>query len=301
MTMPNFFIIGAPSCGTTSLHYYLQQHPQIFMSKLKEPHFFSFSDKQFKEINIGNTSYKELIVNSLEEYESLFAEVSDELAVGEASASYIYSVETPKRIKECLPQAKLIVILRNPVDRAYSNYIRCIRNGHESIKNFRDALEQEPIRIQNNWAPKWFYKTKGFYYEQLKRYFDYFPKEQIMVCLHDQLTNQPELLIKNIFDFLEVDASFTPNMSERKNISVIPKYKRLNDFLISSHPIKRFLKLVLPQKVTNKAIKTVRNANLYKPNISYEIKHELILEYKADILKLQELINRDLAAWLTII
>ena len=296
--MPNFFIIGAPSCGTTSLHYYVQQHPQTFMSRVKEPHFFSFSDKQFGKMNIGTKLYEEIRVSTLEEYESLFDEVSNEIAIGEASASYIYSVEVPQRIKNSISEAKFIVILRNPVDRAYSNYIRCVKNGHEPINNFADALKQEPIRIQNNWSPKWFYKAKGFYYEQLKIYFEVFQKKEIMVCLHDELKNKPESLMKSIFNFLEVDNDFIPNMSEKKNISVIPKYKNINNILSSSHPIKSFFKPMVSKKLGNKLVKTIKKANMHKPDISLEIRQKLTLEYQADILKLQDLIDRDLSKWL---
>lgn len=296
--MPSFFIIGASSCGTTSLYHYLKQHPQIYMSPAKEPHYFSFSDKRFSPVKLKSKIYEQSSINSLEEYQKLFMGRTDEVAVGESSASYIYSVDASQRIYELVPNAKIIAILRNPVDRAYSNYLRCVRDGHECILDFTKALSLEPTRIQNNWSPKWFYKSKGFYYEQLKRYFDCFDSKNIFICLYDELNEAPYSLIKKIFDFLQVDNTFKPDISTRKNVSLIPRNQYINDLINQPNSLVETLRLILPWGIYKQLMIMIKNMNSIKPAIQSNERIVLIQEYQEDILKLQNLIQRDLSKWL---
>ena len=296
MTLPNFFVIGASSSGTTSLYHYLKQHPQVFMSPVKEPHFFSFAGKEFGATTIKG--YKERKIDSLEKYQALFQEVSDEIAIGEASPSYLYTPSAHERIRQSVPNAKLITILRNPVDRAYSNYTRCIRQDVEPISDFAEALRQESVRIQNNWPPKWFYKWKGFYYEQLKRYFEVFEKEQIMVCLYEHLSNDPVNLMQNLFRFLDVDSTFVPDTSEKKNVSFIPKNRTLQAFITKRNPVKSIIKPLIPEKLRRGAVNNLKSWNQSKPELSPDIRKQLIQEYREDILNLQDLIQRDFSKWL---
>lgn len=142
MTMPNFLIVGAQKAGTTSLHYYLKQHPQIYMRPRKEPHFFEGMHWDF--YRPGRIM---LAVTDLADYQALFEGVTDEKAIGEASASYLYSPKAPTLIKRSIPDARLIAILRNPPDRAYSNFLHCVRGGRESIVDFAEALRVEEERI----------------------------------------------------------------------------------------------------------------------------------------------------------
>ena len=174
MTMPNFFIVGAQKAGTTSLYYYLKQHPQIYMSPRKEPHFFEGMHWDF--YRPGRMA---LPVTDLADYQALFEGVTDEKAIGEASASYLYSPKAPTLIKRSIPYARLIAILRNPADRAYSNFLHCVRAGRESIVDFAEALRVEEGRIKGNWGPLWHYKQKGFYYAQVKRYLDTFGRDPV--------------------------------------------------------------------------------------------------------------------------
>jgi hypothetical protein len=294
--MPNFLVIGASSSGTTSIYHYLKQHPQVFMSPIKETHFFSFAGQEFAMTTIKG--YKQRKVDSLDEYKSLFQDVSDEIAIGEVSPSYLYTPSSPERIKQSVPNAKLIAILRNPVDRAYSNYLRCVRNDQEPITDFAEALRQEPIRIQNNWSPKWFYKSKGFYYEQLKRYFEVFDKNQIQIYLYEDLCDSPSNLMQNLFEFLDVDSTFVPNISEKKNVSYIPKNRLLQKFLKKTNIIKSIVKPLLSEKLRHRAVTNLKIWNQSKPLLLPDIRKQLTQEYREDILKLQDLLQKDLSHWL---
>ena len=141
MTLPNFLIIGSAKGGTSSLHYYLRQHPQIFMPDLKEPRFFALEGGILNFQN-PDSAINYNSITTLREYESLFANVTNELGIGEASPLYLYSEKAARRIKHYVPDAKLMVILRNPVDRAFSCYTHLLREGYETL-SFEAALKAE--------------------------------------------------------------------------------------------------------------------------------------------------------------
>jgi Sulfotransferase family len=170
--MPNFLIIGAAKSGTTSLYHYLNQHPQIYMSPEKEPEFFALEGRK---LDFDGPDGKEVInrriqrnrPTNIEEYRALFEGVSGETAIGEASPWYLYSVQAPSRISYYIPGVKLIAVLRNPVERAYSLFLYLRLRGQEPLSDFSQALQAEEVRKRDNWEWWWYYKDVGFYHAQL--------------------------------------------------------------------------------------------------------------------------------------
>lgn len=287
--MPNFLIIGAQKAGTTALYYYLRQHPQIYMSREKEAHFFSHENE---ELNFsGSRRNLTIPITGIEDYRKLFQEVSSEIAIGEASPSYIYIPKALERIQYYIPDTKLIAILRNPTDRAYSNFLHCVRNGCEPLTNFKQAIQAEKARIGD---PRLHYIQKGFYYIQLKRFFDRFERKQIKVYLYEDLQNNPVSVLQDIFQFLGVDNEFLPDVSSKYNVSGIPKNKTLQVLMTGLTPISTRLKPFLPAKLRQ----SIRERILMKPELVLEVRRQLIQVYQEDILKLQNIIQRDLSKWL---
>lgn len=306
MTMPNFLIIGAPKAGTTSLYNYLKKHPQIYLPKYKEPHFFSFEGESGGFDGPGEQNLLDRLTTDLQTYQSLFDRVKDEIAIGEASTSYLYIPKAPERIKYYIPEVKLIAILRHPVERAYSHYLHHRKGGNEVLLDFAKAIREE-TRKRKKWSPFWHYKTIGFYYTHLKRYLDIFSRNQISIYLYEDLTKDPVKLIQDITNFLGVDSSWTPSLSEKYNVSglsQIPKNEKVHELLTQENSIKSFLKLLLPFELRQKLKKQVQNINNYKPEQPYkppllpEVRQALIAEYRDDILQLQGLLGRDLSQWL---
>lgn len=296
MIMPNFLVIGAAKAGTSSLYHYLKQHPQIYMSSEKEPRFFALEGEKLEfggpaqGINQGS-------VTSLEAYCQLFEGVTDQIAIGEASTLYLSSPKAPQRIKHYLPNAKLIAVLRDPAERAFSSYMHLVRDGYETL-SFVEALEKEASRLQEKWQPLWYYKQRGFYYEQLKRYFELFKPEQIKVYLYEDLAADSTAVVQDIAHFLEVDPNFTPELT-RENVSGIPKSRWLQNLFTKDNPIKLALKPLVPQQFRRGIAENVKKQNLgAKPTLSPEIRQQLITLYREDILNLQKLIDRDLSTWL---
>ncbi|MDJ1178844.1 sulfotransferase [Roseofilum sp. BLCC_M91] len=301
MIMPNFLLIGAAKSGTSSVHNYLNQHPEIYMSKNKEPNFFAYEGWQPDFCGSGDAESTTNVktIPYLKEYQALFEEVTEEKAIGESSTFYLYIPETAERIKHYIPDAKLIAILRHPVDRAYSFYSHLRRDGRETLKDFSKALKEEENRRKNHWSPVWRYQDFGFYGLQLQRYFDRFDRQQIKVYLYEDLQSDAKTMLKEIFQFLEVDDTFTPNLKLRYNKSEVPKNKLFHNFISNKNVVKRIIRPLIPAKIRQPmAAKAYRkNLGRLKP-LSPELRQELIPIFREDILKLQDLIGRDLSHWL---
>lgn len=290
---PNFLIIGVAKCGTTSLYYYLKQHPEIFMSIVKEPNFFTH-DMMPKG---ASARVRTKVISNPTEYHELFAGVTSEKAIGEASVSYLAYPQVAERIYQELPKVKLIAILRNPAERAYSAYTYARQLGVEKCANFEEAIQKdEEKRAQKQFSVG--YKHRGFYSIHLQHYYKIFPKEQIRVYLHDDLKNDRLSLLKDIFQYLEVDDSFIPDMKESHNVTRQPRNTLLNDFLIKPNPLHDFLIKVIPLKVRKFFNVYKRNLGDKFPPLPQHSKIALLKEYREDILQLQTLIDRDLSNWL---
>mgnify|MGYP006291603221 FL=1 len=177
-----------------------------------------------------------------------------------------------------------------------------IRDQREVIKPFSEALKQEEIRKRNNWDPIWHYTSVGFYYEQLSRYYEIFSQEQIKIFLYEQLKSNPTILLKDIFSFLEIETDFSPDISLRLNVSGSQKnqltYLISRKVFNSPNPIRWISRIFIPESWRQKVTNWIRMTNLEEQIIPMEVKRELIELYREDILKLEDLINRDLSHWL---
>jgi hypothetical protein len=276
------------------LYENIRQHPDIYMSPDKEPMFFALEGEREPFRGPGDVQR----VRDLETYLSLFRGVKKEKAIGEASTLYLYSPKALSRITHYVPKAKLIAVLRHPVDRAYSHFLCHFGYGMEPCVDFQRALQAEEERRQKGWAPFWRYKDVGFYSGQVARYLNAFDREQISLFLYDDLKNDAPAVIKKIFQFLELDDTFSVNTSIKHNLSGAPSSKWLHTFLTKPNAVKRVLKLLMPEGLQARLFKYFMNHNLVKPPLSAEVRERLLQEYQEDILKTQDLIQRDLSAWL---
>ena len=302
MTLPNFLIIGAAKSGTTSLYHYLKQHPQLFVSERKESNYFTFSHNKAPDFNWWGHKPASLFlpVASLEEYQSQFADNQAKVAIGEASPMYLYSPYAASRIKSTLPNAKLIVIFRHPVDRAFSHYAHLRRDGREPIVDFYKAIQAESQRRQENWVWDYFYTDMSMYYEQLKRFTSLFPPSQIKIVLFDDLLANGNETMSSIANFLEVDSDFTFDTEIRHNISGIPRNAPLHTFLTSPNLLKEVSRYLLPRKIRQRFASFLWHKNLDSLTLPADARQKLMPFFYEDLLKLQPLIQRDLTDWLTI-
>jgi hypothetical protein len=306
MTMPNFFIVGAQKAGTTSLYHYLNQHPQVYMSPIKEPFFFDHElDSKGEVVRREFEGHRQPTrFTNIEEYSTLFDGARGEKVIGEATPLYIYAPETAERIERYVPGAKSIALLRNPADRAYSAFLYAVRMGVEPLTDFAQALREEPLRMRNGWHYIFHYRSRGLYYQQLKRYYEVFGRERLGVWLYEDMREDPASVVQSVFRFLEVDDTFVSDTSSRYNPAGVPTSGSARAAMRTTDKAVWVLRKVLAptSSILPLAVKmrrVVQSRILTEPPpLDPELREGLIEGYKEDILRLQVLIGRDLSAWL---
>ena len=299
MSMPNFLVVGAAKSGTTSLYQYLNQHPEVYMSPVKEPHFFAFEGERLRFPSPGSEKGINLkSVTDESKYRALFEGVSGERAVGEASTSYLYYPGTAERIKHRVPEAKVIAVLRDPAERAYSTFLALTLIGREPFRDFSRALEVEEERVEAGWEHIWHYKNVGFYHAQVSRFFETFGRDRVQVHLYEDLNADPLGVMRGIFGFLGVDEGFVPDTAFKHNISGVSKNRFLSRMLRQRHPVKDALKPFFPKAFRQRLVSGLQKRVIVRPPFPREERSRLVEEYTGDIRKLEALIGRDLSGWL---
>lgn len=275
MTLPNFLIIGAPKAGTTSLYDYLRAHPDIFMPQLKETRFFGYD---------GRGDRRKFPIQTLDEYAALFDPVTTQTAIGEATPHYLIYPEAAGRIRETLPQARLIASLRNPVDRSYSVYQMNLRNRNAN----RGVAFAEAIETDHN--------LRETYSEKLERFLALFPREQLEIILLEDLEAEPRNTVRSLFGFLGVDPDFAPDLSKVSNPGGAPRIRMLHA-LLANPRLRAIGNRLLPAAATER-LKALRSRNLRKHSLPPEDRRRALSVFRDDILRTQDLIGRDLSRWL---
>ncbi|MFB6273376.1 MAG: sulfotransferase domain-containing protein [Salinibacter sp.] len=303
MKPPNFLIIGAARSGTTSLYYYLKQHPDIYMAPIKEPAFFAFEGMDKISMATGVIDAPRYS-KSWDGYRELFEGATEPLR-GEASPHYLYFPEAPRRIYSYIPHVKLITILRNPIERAYSHYLLHRRDDSVDCQTFSEALELEDASSDEPMDAFFIHLKKyGLYADQLSRYYDVFDKKQVLVLLYDDLKEEPQAVLKKVCDFLDVDPSYIPEETYQYNAGAgVMKYRYIWD-TVNFFAKQDFLKNALPERLWEKAGEKIRDLKkhsikpIQKPEMDEAIRTELREYFREDITELQKLIGRDLSHWL---
>ncbi|MGD2080899.1 MAG: sulfotransferase domain-containing protein [Nitrospirota bacterium] len=298
--LPDFLIVGANKGGTTSLYYYLKQHPQIFMPLLKEPNFFLFGGEPPPPQPFPDKKKMERIWR-FDDYVSLFEGAGEGQILGEASTPYLTgNKKAIPNIKKFVPGwegLKIIMVLRDPAARAFSQYMMYRLWGVEKLE-FEDAIrEYKDLRGRETNVPR--YIGPGYYYEQVKAYMDNF--SHIKVHLFDDLKADTPKVVKETFRFLGVDESFVSATGTRFNPSGKPKSEFIDKLLstpsVISSKLPLFKKISLQTRI--ELTEKLRGLNLQKKErLKEDTRQYLINLYRQDVLKLQELIGRDLSGWL---
>lgn len=298
LTLPTFFIIGAAKSGTTTLHTELIKHPDIFLSANKEPMFFSSDEKYGKGMRWYSNNF--------------FKNAGQHSELGEATPHYLYWAEkVAPRISEHFKadQVRFIVILRNPVERAYSWYWNMVREGNEKL-DFEQAIEQEPSRLlehenklRRRGSMVFGYLKGGMYARQLENFFDYFPREKFLILLHDDLLENYNQTFDKVFAFLDL---IGPKhlMNKKSNLASLPKSRRVQEFISNPSGILYDMARPFTHRLTPRMRyylkKTIRKKNLKAfnyPPIKRETAKKLDKFFRPEIENLEKLIQRDLLAW----
>ena len=297
MPLPNFIVIGAAKSGTTSLHRYLGEHPEIFAPARGEPSFFAHEGQQLNYKGPGDDDWS--FVTDIAKYRSLFDGAEGYAAVGEVSPRYLYFERSCERIKHHVPDARLVAILRHPVGRAYSHFLMNRDRRCEPEPDFRKAIEKEEERASLGWGWDWRYVRAGLYYEQLQRYYRLFDGGKIKVFLYDDFINEPDKFFGDLFDFLGVDPSFRPDTTVRHRKASLPRIPMLRTFLGRPNAVKSLAARVIPRAVFKGVKARVTSWNRVRPDpLSQVIRQEVFERYfEDDCNRLEGLIGRDLSQW----
>jgi len=311
--LPNFILAGAGESGTTSLYHYLKQHPQVYMSPVKEPNFFAAADilslPDFKPVTERQLSSllagierqesppSNISITKWEDYLRLFQNVRDQIAIGEASVMYLWFPSAAPGIYRTLPRAKLIFLLRDPTERLYTLYLRKLGTDHRTA--FRDwvlqAMQTKPDRrqgMQRHPIPL----DCGLYATHLQQFFDVFPREQIRIHLYEAYRADARAVLRDIFGFLGVNADHPIDMSRRYNETAVPRFPamtRLRRRIFGNLPLTSWF----PEPAVHALRKLyIRQKNSF--TLSPDDRRMVIDYYRDEILRAQDLIGTDLSAWL---
>ena len=294
--LPNFLIVGASKSGTSSLYHYLKQHPDIFLSEIqKEGRFFSKMSG-----NCQGPGYKYIdktITRDLETYYALFKDYRNQKAIGDISPEYLYFYQSaiPEIRKILGEEVKIIIILRDPSDRAYSGYTHFRRDKREFL-SFEEALGKEKERNDKHWIWAWQYKNSGLYYQQVKAYMENF--NNVMVIVYEDFKKNDQMVLSEICKFIGADTEFRFDTTYKYNVSGQPKNQVLYQ-IESSRQIVRLIKNLLPRKMVKWAKKQwTGEKQMIRTEMDPATRNKLIGFFRDDILKLQQYLGRDLSHWL---
>lgn len=286
---PDFLILGAAKSGTTSLYRYLSSHPEVYMPSVKEPRFFAFDD----DLPDKNDLVLMDSVTSEESYLELFDEADVGQKVGEASPIYLAEPRAVDAIYRRIPDAKLIVILRDPVERAFSHFLMSQRQGYEPEKSFIKALT-EPSLMLGNWKRDRPYLKYSRYGECLERYLAKFPREQLLVLMSDQLQSDEPATLKELTDFIGVSSS--PSTSPvRENVGYAVRSICINKIFKSRMSLS--LKKIIPSRLKYFLKKTLILMNSSARVMTDEERKFAITLLIDDIQKVERLLGKDLTQW----
>ncbi|NNC82910.1 MAG: sulfotransferase [Flavobacteriales bacterium] len=305
----DFFVVGVVKGGTTSLYTYLQQHPAIYLPPIKEINHFSQADiheEEFlpayaKDVAMDLPSYldsgmKEMVhiahVNDPEDYSRLYAPARPDQEKGDISNSYMVCPSAAQAIHRHNPEARIIAVLRNPVRRAWSQYLMNLREAKTHSNSFREELIQDDGLEKKGWGVNHQYLHLGNYHDQLKPYIDLFGKEQCLVLLFEEYTDDLEGTLQTICRFLGVDENFPFQTDLQRNSASLPRHAGLNRWLVNTgimHGVKRMVPRGLRAKVAD-LMYTTKDL----PQMGEDDKAWLVDHYREEVERLSRLLGRDL-------
>jgi hypothetical protein len=277
MRKPSFLGIGATKAGTSSLRHYLKQHPEIFIPDdfWKEPGYFCRG---------GDDSSIFFRVKTPEAYFGMFRAVGDAKAWGEITPHYLDSPYAAQNIRDEIPEAKLIVSIRNPVERAFSLYQMNLRN-----KNYNRGVPFLEAVARDSWM-------QSPYFEGLSRFYRLFPREQILLVLFDEFASEPAATMRLVFAFIGVDPDFVPDVSKVVNPGGLPRFRLLH-LALNNRTARRVGRHVLPMPVQNR-LERLKNDNLQPQRLGSDERRKATALFRDDILRTQDLVGRDLSGWM---
>jgi len=296
--MKMYFIGGASKSGTTALYYYLKQHPDLFLPEKKELHYFSRSDIEHCFNGPGDKGILDDIPKNYAEYIKHYSKAASHQLCIDISPSYLYHSKSSARIKQQFPDSKIVFILRNPADKAFSQYLHLRTNCRES-ETFENALRLEPSRKRNGYSDMWLYRESGYYADSIDTFIHVFGRNAIKIFLFEDFIKEPLVIVREICNFFGVESNIDFKDPGQVNTSALPKSELISKLLLRHNRLTRYLRRILPPSFGRWGRAFVRRLNAgEKIHIPNQIRDELLLCYKDDILRLESLTGKK-TNWIT--
>ena len=300
MGLPDFLVAGVPKAGTTALHAALSRHPGLYLSPIKEPKFFLTDGPPPTRGGPGDAlTYREHVWER-DRYEALFDAAPPGVLRGEATPFYLYDPGAMRRIHDLLPEAKLIVIIRDPVERAHSNWTHLWSAGLEPAGDFVRACTEEDRRIAAGWAPFWHYTGLGRYGEQLDRAFSLFPHEQVLVLRYRLLIDEPAATLWRICGFLGVETGVLSEIP-RENVTAHPEqtlaHRAVSLGMRASDAVGRLLPGSAATAATHRLERFLQRGRRERQPLSWEQRQAVLPKFTADIKLLETVLGEDFSDW----
>ncbi len=287
---PTFLVIGAYKSGTTTLHHLFRAHPQVFVPEFREPSYFAFADGP----DPTNPTWGRAVREEAD-YRALFAAAGDATAVGEVSPEYLRTPAAAHSIARRIPDVTLLAVLRNPIDRAFSDWVMYRREGLDKL-DFPAALDvQEERRARGE--PTGFYLATGHYAEQLSHYVDVFGRERLHVWLYDDVSSDPRAAYAEMFTAIGVDPVVADLPLDWHNVGSVPASAQ-DRFAYAARARLRPLTSRLPLAGVRRRVSEKLEARMVRPSMDAATRAKLVAHFRPDIERLQRLLDRDLSTWL---
>jgi hypothetical protein len=300
VALPDFLLIGAPKSGTTALHVALSQHPALFMSRIKEPKYFCFDGPPPPARGPGDGATYRAAIWRRDDYERLFDEAPVGAVRGESTTLYLRNAEAISRIHKEIPHARLIAVLRDPIDRAHSNWTHLHSAGLEPESDFRRACAQEDRRLAAGWAQFWGYLSQGRYGEQLEHLYTVFPPDQVLLLMYRDLRERPNQTLDKVCDFLGV-ATGAVEKVPAANVTTQTSHSRVNNALRSvvryASSIDERLPGPLRRVVSARAERLLQREQGMRSPLTSDERAALIPEFDADITLLESITKQHFDHW----
>jgi hypothetical protein len=299
---PEFFLIGAPKAGTSALHAALAQHPGMFLSPVKEPKYYLCGDSPPPAYKgPGDKHSNREWIWQRERYLALFDDAPTGMVRGESTPFYLYNRDARRRIAADRPDAKLIAVLRDPVDRAYSNWMHLRMDGLEPRDDIVEAIRREPDRVDAGWAPFWHYQRLGMYGRQLADLFDHFPREQVLLLRYKELVQEPDRTLDRVCTFLGVStptSAEVPRDNSRKFVHDSPRTRAIGTVIRTGATVGQFFPPEVWRKVSRPLIDQLqRGGGEARPKLTPEQRATLLEPHLPDIELLERLTGESFEEW----
>ncbi len=301
MALPDFLVIGVPKAGTTALHAALTRHPGLYMSPVKEPKFFLTDGPPPTKGGPGDAlTYREHIWQR-DRYEALFDAAPVGTLRGESTPLYLYDQAAMRRIQGLIPAARLIVIVRDPVERAHSNWTHLWSAGLEPVGDFVRACAEEERRIAAGWASFWHYTGLGKYGRQLEYAFSLFPRDQVLVLRYRLLVDSPAATLDQICAFLGVQTGVLTEIP-RENVTAHPErtlaHQTLSLGMRASDALGRLLPGRTATRATHQLERLLQRGRRKRQPLSWQQRQALLPKFEDDIKLLENLLGENFGDWL---